>query len=244
MCRAIIWSAVCENPILRFRILPKKRRRSFSIILRLLLSNPVFSSSPSVFLTSVFILIGLTVCSCSTIRVIEYQGTPEQIWRQRLQQLSKLDDWSLKGRIGFISERESGSASLYWIQQQDAYELNIVAPLGMGSLVVVGNDSGVVAQSNDGELDYAEDARSLVWQKTGWVIPMGRLRDWILGVPLQDEKFELDEQGRVIRLADDPWQVEYQQYQPVADVELPRKLKIKSPDIELKLVIKDWQLTE
>ena len=83
------------------------------------------------------VLLLMSACA-STGRHIG-NGSVDEIWQARLQQLNTLDHWELKGRIGFVSERESGSASLYWQQNQDEYELKIVAPLGMGSLVVVGN---------------------------------------------------------------------------------------------------------
>ena len=191
-----------------------------------------------------FVFISLLLTSCATTQKIKYRGTPEQIWQQREQRLKTLDNWELKGRIGLVSKRESGSASLYWKQQRDAYELDVVAPLGMGSLVVVGSENGVVLQSSDGELYWAEDAQWLVWQRTGWIIPMGSLKNWILGVPSRSEQYKLDDRGHVVQLSNESWQVEYLQYQQSDNFDLPRKLKISGPDIEIKLVIKNWRLID
>jgi outer membrane lipoprotein LolB len=186
------------------------------------------------------VLLILTSCASPITRISSI--TADEIWQIRRERLQQLEQWQLKGRIGFVSERESGSASLYWKQDGDAYELKIVAPLGVGSLVVAGDDSGVVLQSSDGEMMRDEDAQWLVWRRTGWVIPVESLRYWILGLPLGDEAYDLDDSGRVSQIQNKPWQVEYQRYQQIKELELPSKIQIQSPDIRMKLVVKDWQL--
>jgi len=171
-------------------------------------------------------------------------GTTEEIWEVRRQRLQQLEHWELKGRIGFVSEHESGSASLYWKQDGDVYQLKIVAPLGMGSLVVSGNENGVTLQSSEGELLYADDAQTLIWQRTGWIIPMGSLCYWILGLPVNGEQFQLDQDGRVEHIQNPPWRVDYQRYQRVGEHELPRKLQLNGPGVKIKLLIRDWRILQ
>ena len=189
---------------------------------------------------SLALIVFLSACATGTKTM--HAGSASDIWLARQQQLSQLTHWQLKGRIGFVSASDSGSASLYWKQSNNSYELKIVAPLGMGSVIVVGDKNGVILQSSEGEMNYAEDAQSLIWQRTGWVIPMGSLRHWILGLPSPGEDYQLDENGRISAIENEPWQVQYHRYQQVTDYELPRKLQIENPDIKIKLVIKDWQL--
>jgi outer membrane lipoprotein LolB len=185
-------------------------------------------------------LLFLSACSSTEPRIADESAG--QLWQERRAQLDRLDRWELQGRIGFVSEHESGSASLYWMQDRDSYEIKIVAPLGMGSLVVTGDKNGAVLQSSDGEMLQAEDAQWLVWQGTGWVIPMASLRYWILGLPLENEKYHLSKSGYVSDIKSDAWQVEYQRYQAVQGYELPRNLHIYNPELKIKLVIKNWRL--
>ncbi|MBN1379830.1 MAG: outer membrane lipoprotein LolB [Gammaproteobacteria bacterium] len=185
-------------------------------------------------------LLALSAC-VSTPPRIDLRSADE-IWQARQKRLHLLENWELKGRIGFVSEHDSGSASLYWKQNRTAYELQIVAPLGMGSLVVVGDANGVVLQSSEGEILYGEDVQQLLWQKTGWLFPMDNLRYWILGLSLDNEAINLDDFGRLQQIQNESWQVEYQSYQPVDQYELPRKLTIKSSGVQIKLIVKDWQI--
>jgi outer membrane lipoprotein LolB len=214
-------------------------RRHPPLFLRFLCSGSVFHKRARIGGLLIFLLL-VSACASTGTRIST--GSADEIWQMHRLQLNRLDHWELKGRIGFVSEHESGSASLYWKQNGDSYELKIVAPLGMGSLVVAGNNNGVTLQSSDGEMLYAEDAQQLVWQRTGWVIPMGSLRYWILGLPLENEVYRLDESGHISHIKNESWQVEYQRYQTVQSYELPRNLQIHNPDLKIKLVIKDWQL--
>lgn len=214
-----------------------KRGRIPFIFVRLLFS--VFRARAG---AGMLLLALLFVSACSSTGPRIAGESAGQIWQQRRAQLDRLDHWELQGRIGFVSEHESGSASLYWMQDRDRYEIKIVAPLGMGSLVVTGDKNGAVLQSSDGEMLHAEDAQWLVWQGTGWVIPMASLRYWILGLPLENEKYQLSKSGYVSNIKSDAWQVDYQRYQAVQGYELPRNLHIYNPELNIKLVIKNWRL--
>jgi outer membrane biogenesis lipoprotein LolB len=71
---------------------------------------------------------------------------------------------------------------------------------------------------------------------------MGSLRYWILGLPLDGEDFQLDQDGRVGYIQNRPWQVEYQRYRRVGQYELPQKLQLRGPEIKIKLLIRDWRV--
>lgn len=173
---------------------------------------------------------------------------PEQLWEQRHRQLSELDHWRLEGRIGFVSEHDSGSASLYWEQNGDAYELRVVAPFGQGSLLVQGGPDGVVLQDNDGERVQADDPGYLIWQRTGWVIPVARLRYWIMGMPAEEgplTDYRLDARGRLETLRNRIWTVDYSDYQAIDardGLMLPAKVQLKSPDWKIKVAVRRWAL--
>ncbi len=188
------------------------------------------------------LLLLVVLPGCVSIKSVPGDGSAETLWYLRQEKLSQLQGWQIKGRIGFVSAKDSGSAGLYWEQGHESFELKVVAPLGAGRLVVVGDANGVVLQSSEGEILYAEDARSLIWQSTGWEIPVDRLRQWVIGLPTDAETYLLDDKGRVLYIENSHWKVEYLQYQDVGEYELPRKLQIESPEINIKLVIKDWQL--
>lgn len=187
----------------------------------------------------------LAACSISPPRPA---ADPERLWQVRRQQLSELNHWRLEGRIGFISERDSGSASLYWEQNGPTYELRVVAPLGQGTLWVRGGPDGVVLKTDEGEKLQAEDAEYLIWRRTGWVIPVSSLRYWIMGMPTREDSrghYQLDRRGRLETLRSQAWTVEYSDYRTIEamdDLALPAKVQLKSPDGRIKVAVRRWTL--
>lgn len=63
------------------------------------------------------------------------------------------------------------------------------------------------------------------------------------GLPAPDSKsrLTLDADSRLARLEQDGWQVEYAQYARHAGYWLPERLKLRGHDLDVTLVIKDWQ---
>ena len=182
--------------------------------------------------------------SCGTTAPRLSAQDVELRWQQRQQQLSVLPNWRLRGRIGFISERESGSGSLYWEQKGEQYQLRVVAPLGRGSINISGDAAGVQFETDKGEQQYAGDVEQLIWERTGWMIPVQRLRYWVLGLPsdIKDEQYQLDEAGRLASVRSDQWQVQYLRYRNVENLELPAKIIVQGPDLKIKVAVSEWYI--
>ena len=63
------------------------------------------------------------------------------------------------------------------------------------------------------------------------------------GLPAPDSRsrLTLDGDSHLARLEQDGWQVEYQRYAQQNGYALPERLKLYGQDLEVTLVIKDWQ---
>ena len=185
-------------------------------------------------------------CAPTPVRV--ETGDPGLIWEQRRHQLEKIDGWRLKARIGIVAENDSGSASLFWEQQDDRYSLKIVGPFGRGSLLVEGALGEVTMRTGEGETYTAQSAEELIWRHTGWYIPVSDLQHWVLGLPAEAqgrEDYQLDDRGRILRLESGQWTVEYQGYRPAGSesgVALPDKLRLETPRLTIKLAVREWTL--
>lgn len=190
------------------------------------------------------VILGPSLTSCGGVVTKPITGSAEQIWAQRQTQLSNINHWQLRGRIGFVTQQDSGSASLYWQQSGDTYEIKVIAPFGQGSLLIVGDQQGVILKTSDTELKFAKDVELLVWQQTGLTIPVNDLIDWIRGLPGPDvgDEIVIDDLGRIQNFASKSWQVNYRSYQKVKDLDLPKKMQIKHNEITIKLAIKHWQI--
>lgn len=170
---------------------------------------------------------------------------PQLVWEQRQQQLAGIEQWQLKGRIGISTEDSSGSAKLFWKQHADRYVLRIVAPLGQGTLLIEGSAAGVTMRNSKGEEFSASNVESLIWQQTGWIIPVSDLRYWILGLPADSgagDTYQLDSNGHMTALNGRDWQINFQRYRRVGEYELPDKIRLQNSQLRIKLAITDWNI--
>lgn len=187
----------------------------------------------------------LLLQACSSIAPRVSEQVMLERWQQREQQLIVLDQWQLRGRIGLISDRDSGSGSLYWQQDADSYELKVIAPLGKGSINIKGDGNNVSFVTSKGEEQHSEYVEKLIWQRTGWHIPVKRLRYWVLGLPADEtEQYQLDQHGRLQALQSGDWVVSYKRFRNAQGHELPAKVVVQGPDVKIKLAISAWQIAD
>ena len=170
------------------------------------------------------------------------QGNPAQ-WQAHKTQASQLNGWQISGKVGIRSPRESGSATLFWLQRQDYFDIRLAGPMGRGAARLTGRPGAVsLDAANQGQFQ-AESAEALLQQQLGWSLPVAHLFWWIRGLPAEDSKsrLTLDSESRLAKLEQDDWQVEY-----LSDVEqngywLPERMKLHGANLDITLVIKDWQ---
>ncbi|MGY2962346.1 outer membrane lipoprotein LolB [Pseudomonas sp. TE36184] len=72
---------------------------------------------------------------------------------------------------------------------------------------------------------------------------MSHLVWWVRGLPAPDSKSRLSLNGdsRLASLEQDGWQVEYLSYVQQSGYWLPERIKLHGTDLDITLVIKDWQ---
>ena len=170
------------------------------------------------------------------------QGSPTQ-WQAHKAQASQLNGWQISGKVGIRSPRESGSATLFWLQRQDYFDIRLAGPMGRGAARLTGRPGAVsLDAANQGQFQ-AESAEALLQQQLGWSLPVAHLFWWIRGLPAEDSKssLTLDSESRLAKLEQDDWQVEYLSYVQQNGYWLPERMKLHGANLDITLVIKDWQ---
>ena len=170
------------------------------------------------------------------------QGDPAQ-WQAHKAQASQLNGWQISGKVGIRSPRESGSATLFWLQRQDYFDIRLAGPMGRGAARLTGRPGAVnLDAANQGQFQ-AESAEALLQQQLGWSLPVAHLFWWIRGLPAEDSKsrLTLDSESRLAKLEQDDWQVEYLSYVEQNGYWLPERMKLHGANLDITLVIKDWQ---
>ncbi|ERI49902.1 lipoprotein insertase outer membrane protein LolB [Pseudomonas sp. NPDC077186] len=192
----------------------------------------------------VFSLIALLAgCAGLTSReALEGQGDPAQ-WQAHKRQITQLDGWQISGKIGIRAPRDSGSATLFWLQRQDYYDIRLSGPLGGGAARLTGRPGDILLEVANRGRYQAASPEALLREQLRLDLPVSNLLWWIRGLPAPDSRsrLTLDGDSHLARLEQDGWQVEYQRYAQQNGYALPERLKLYGQDLEVTLVIKDWQ---
>jgi len=173
---------------------------------------------------------------------VQGQGNAKQ-WQAHKQQLSSLDGWQINGKVGIRAPKDSGSGTLFWLQRQDYYDIRLSGPLGRGAARLTGRPGAVSLEvANQGRYE-APDPETLLEAQLGWKLPVSHLVWWVRGLPAPDSKstLTLDGNSRLSNLVQDDWQIEYLSYSEQNGFWLPERIKLHGKDLDVTLVVKDWQ---
>ncbi len=173
---------------------------------------------------------------------VQGKGNASQ-WRVNKEQLASLDGWQINGKVGIRAPKDSGSGTLFWLQRQDYYDIRLSGPLGRGAARLTGRPGKVSLEvANQGRFD-APDPETLLKDQLGWQLPVSHLVWWVRGLPAPDSKssLTLDDDSRLSNLEQDGWRIEYLSYTEQNGYWLPERMKLHGQDLDVTLVIKDWQ---
>jgi outer membrane lipoprotein LolB len=148
-------------------------------------------------------------------------------------------EFELAGRLGVRYGDESFSGSLAWRHARSSDEMLISTPLGQGVARIVRENDAVTLSTAEPRDYRASDAESLTEQVLGFRLPLGGLADWVRARPAPGSPAEIERapDGKLQKLVQRGWQIEYQEYSGA----LPFRLRLSYPGIELRLVISQWK---
>lgn len=146
----------------------------------------------------------------------------------------------LSGRIAVRADPESFSGSLRWDHSGGSDRVSLLSPLGQTVARIESGPGEFVVLVAGREPVRGASADDLLRQVLGWEFPLDGLRFWVLGraAPDSDARLERDEAGRVTRLTQQGWQVDYLRW---SDAGLPATLRARRGNVEVRLVIDAWE---
>ena len=147
--------------------------------------------------------------------------------------------FELSARLAARYGAESFSGNLAWRHAERNDEMLITTPIGQGVARIVREGDAVILTTAEPKEYRARDAESLTEQVLGFRLPLAGLADWVRARPSGDASFkeEKSPDGRLQRLEQSGWTIEYQAY----DSERPTRLRLVYPGIELRLAISAWK---
>ena len=140
------------------------------------------------------------------------------------------------------TEKRGFSGSLRWKHTEEGDHFSLYSPLGAQVAEITATPGNVTLTTNDRKTYQATDAQALLQQTLGWGLPLAGLTDWVIGRPAKGEYETIarDALGRLTRLKQDGWDIEYPSYQTVEGTDLPSKVLLRSPQLDLKLLVERW----
>lgn len=183
----------------------------------------------------------LALAGCTTLPPAAPSANPEA-QQAHLRKLASIEDFSLVGRMAVQTERRGFSGSLHWKHTVDGDQFAMYSPLGAQVAEIQSDASGVTLTTNDHKTYTAQTAGELLQKIMGWSLPLDGLSDWVLGRPTKGayETLAWDGQGRLTRLRQDGWEIEYPAYIDNDGTALPGKILLRSRELDLKLLVERW----
>jgi outer membrane lipoprotein LolB len=190
----------------------------------------------------VYLICGIVLAGCTTLA--PHASSPATSWAKRQAALLRIAHWKSIGTVGLRTPQAAWSANFHWQQQPTDYHLQLFAPLGAGSITLTGNDKTVKLLTSKGEHYQAATTQDLLFERTGWYLPVEWLRYWIKGIPApkQSAQLKFDNRQRLIQLAQQGWIINYQKYQMVNGIELPSLINLKNDDFTIRISVKQWSI--
>jgi|SRR5690554_2455309 len=193
--------------------------------------------------TSLVILVAaLGLASCA--RLPQAPLEPVQ-WQTHRAQVEALQHWTVQGKVGLRSPEHQGSARLRWQQTPESYQIRLSGPLGAGAVLLSGSDDHAqLEQAGEAPL-YASSAEELLYQSTGWHLPLAPLSFWIRGLPARDlpvDQLHFNEHHLLAELHQGDWQLYYSHYGLQGEVFLPGRIVARHSQTQVTLVVHTWQL--
>lgn len=179
----------------------------------------------------------LLLAGCTTT-----QPQRDQVnWQKERTRLEQLSHWQLSGKMAIITAQQKGSARVNWQQNGDDYRLNLTSLIGTHILELSRSNGEITLIDNEGNPHQSLDAEALIYQLTGWNIPVQGLPEWIKGLPGKAE-FELNSDSSLASVRDGQWQIVYGDYRDQDGYRLPHLLTMTGQGSRLKLQINQWTL--
>lgn len=156
---------------------------------------------------------------------------------------SAVREFDLSGRVAVRYQEQGFSANLDWQHAEKTDQLLISNPLGQGIAQISRDDTGVRLKTADRRELTANDAEELTQQVLGWRLPLQGLGYWAGGAaaPGPVNILERDAAGRLARIEQDGWSIAYRDYRSVNGLDLPARVELARPELEIKLLVDNWR---
>jgi len=155
------------------------------------------------------------------------------------------EQFRLEGRISVKNGEQAFSGGIRWQHEGPRDEILLTAPMGQGLAQLRREPDRVRLITAEGREHEAASGEALLERVLGVRLPVEGMLYWVMGLPRPQTGHSLvwDEVGRVARLNQDGWQLDYARHQQQAGRWLPGRIFARrDEDLEFRLVVDAWWL--
>lgn len=157
-------------------------------------------------------------------------------------QLQEQPHWQLQGRIAFVRGQDSAHARIEWVQRGADYEIRLTAPVTGRSWRLRGQDGRAQLEGVDGGLRESADAEALLYEATGWILPVRHWSSWVRAARGQGPAsgLRVDAGGLPITWEQSGWHLRFPDWL-AGEPPLPRRVFAERGEARVRLVVERWE---
>lgn len=155
--------------------------------------------------------------------------------------VNQITSWEIRGKAMLMSQKQKGSARLFWQQKGNDFNISLTSQVGTHILTL--SQKGDTAQLTDAQhaVYTAQDAQTLLKIRSPWYFPVDNLKTWVKGIP-GENPHKRNEKGDLSSLVAGNWLVDFTDYKNFANYRLPTRITINGYDSQIRMVIQEWNL--
>lgn len=185
------------------------------------------------------------VAGCATQQGLDLPELSD--WERRAAVLGQIDEFDFRGRIAVDAGDDGFNGKLTWAQKEQAFRATVSGPLGIGTVLIEGDENLVEVTDKDGVRTVLEDVEPELYYRYGWTIPVESLRYWALGIPdpRVPSETSFGDGGELSEIRQRGWIVAVSRYREAGGGQpMPRLLTASNADTRVRLVIDRWVFHE
>jgi outer membrane lipoprotein LolB len=186
----------------------------------------------------------LLLSACATRPPVPVSEEASAAFEAHRALVQTLDPWTLTGRLALDADGQQWHTNLRWRQSGEDFDIRLFGPFGRDAGHVQGDERKATLRAADGERFEADDVDRLVVEVLGWRLPVSGMRYWVMGLPAPEASYipELDASGRLARLEQSGWTVQFHRYRNSPAPALPDRLELTYEDIRVRVLVDQWNV--
>jgi outer membrane lipoprotein LolB len=186
----------------------------------------------------------MALAGCATTSTLLPAKNEAISWQKRSLALTQIKSWDIQGVISIRTANAGETANIHWQQNDQNYTLLLFGPLGASPYRLDGTKHKVTLTNPEGKQFSALSPEQLLAQQTGWLLPISSLYYWIRGLPVPGVAADkhLDAYHHLTELRQQGWQIQFLGYVWANKLDLPKKIYLINPQLQVKIIITQWQI--